>query len=165
MEDLDERFERDGAVAFDERTSAYIDQSHVERNVTGRVARHLTVTLNSEEPVLLRWSPALHALLHYEITGIFGTLAPFFRSRRSKDPVSAMASKNLAYRANGDHVNVTSNEGSAYSASMRGDARSAQQQAKKVLELRISLTPLDVQLNVTDKKCVKLCMSALRYCV
>ncbi|CAK8698010.1 unnamed protein product [Clavelina lepadiformis] len=109
-----------------------------------RVRRQLEITISSEKDITVRWTPTLHALVHYEITDFFTTLSPFFKKKSKpmtpKSTPYELATPSGHVSNDGDHkVFAASSSSAIRNISMCGDGQ------KKSIPLRC----LEVNANVT----------------
>lgn len=128
--------------------------------------RRLVVDLSSESDILVRWSPALHALVHYGVVDFVSQLAPFFK-RPVKDYKSTTAASvpqlNEPMANHGDYQMSRPRSRTSIELRMFGDGSSSTKSPVPIpLEVVVNLTTLKVGFRITEKQSLRVHCSPLR---
>nr|CAB3258519.1 UPF0378 protein KIAA0100-like [Phallusia mammillata] len=156
---LDDEFGGENISSFDQSATSFGRVAEQAGKRARGVKRHLAVTLTSEGEVVLQWSPALHAMVHYQIIEIFNILAPYLKRKGISKKSPPSTSQLPLFGNNGDQGKFRSRRHNSIRVGMHGDGYSSA--PSDVFEMSVNLAPLVVQLDVTTKQCVKFCVSEL----
>ena len=131
------------------------------------IRRQLTASLTSEADIVVRWSPALHALVHYGLVDFWKQLAPFFRPKNPsphlRESPSVFVSRNLKTSSvsnHGDYHMTTRANRKPIKVQMFGDGSTESQ--IRPLELDVNLSTVILHFCLTEKQSLKLCVAPLR---
>ena len=125
----------------------------------------MTIALTSESAISIRWSPALHALVHYGISGFASQFAPFYKTDKSPDIRESMyipKEKSGNIGNHGDHHSAGVALKHPINVKMFGDGHQDNKTLTRPLELDLNLSALNVHLCLSDKQNVKFYLTPLR---
>ena len=136
-------------------------------NPQDRIRRQLSFNLTSEAEIVVRWTPALHALVHYSLVDFWTHLAPFFKPKRSSTCMRDSKSMHIPYKFktnsvnnHGDHPMTAIPNRKPIQVQMFGDG-SVDAQARS-LDLDVNISTSMLHFCLTEKQSLKLCLTPLR---
>ncbi|XP_078495659.1 bridge-like lipid transfer protein family member 2 [Ciona intestinalis] len=124
-----------------------------------RVLRQLSASLSSESDVKLHWSPALHALVHHELTDFQTCLKPFLATKPLKK-LSPSHSRPHIHNDGDHHTAHTQPQRHKSSVTMFGDARaSSPRKSKHPIRFSVNITSSVLHFDLYDKRNVEIRIS------